>query len=54
MSIDERDALLELLHVLMRIVFRYCKEAEKVELLAQWRESYDILCANKCSADKST
>lgn len=52
MSIDERDALLELLNVLVRVAFRHCGEAEKVELLSQWRESYEILCGATCSADK--
>jgi hypothetical protein len=52
MTMDERDALLDLLHVIMRVTFRYCKEGEKVELLAQWRESYDILCNKTCSSDK--
>lgn len=54
MTIDERDALLDLLHILMRIAFRTCKEAEKVELLAQWRESYDILCNKTCSSEHPT
>ena len=52
MSIDERDALLDLLHVLIRISFRHCGEAEKVELLSQWRESYEVLCAAACSSER--
>jgi len=52
MTIDERDALLDLLHILMRIAFKHCGESEKVELLAQWRESYDILCNKTCSSDR--
>lgn len=54
MTIDERDALLNILNVMIRIAFRHCGTAEKVELLAQWRESYEILCANKCSTDNPT
>lgn len=54
MTIDERDALLDLLHAFMRVTFRHCKENEKVELLAQWRESYDILCNKTCSSDNPT
>ena len=49
MTIRERDALLELLHVLIRIAFRFCGEAEKVELLAQWKESYAILAQEQPS-----
>jgi hypothetical protein len=52
MTMDERDALLDLLHVLMRITFRNCRADEKVELLAQWRESYDVLCNKTCSSER--
>ena len=54
MTINERDALLDLLHVLIRISFRHCGEAEKVELLSQWRESYEVLCAAACSSERPT
>lgn len=43
MTIRERDALIALLDKLVRYAFRYCGEADKAELLAQWRESYDVL-----------
>ena len=52
MTIAERDALLEILNVLVKIAFRHCGEGDKVELLSQWRESYSVLCAEKCSADQ--
>jgi hypothetical protein len=51
MTINERDALIEILHTLVRIAFRHSVDAEKVELLAQWRESYEVLCAGACSVD---
>ena len=54
MTINERDALLDLLNVLIRISFRFCGEAEKVELLSQWRESYDVLCGATCSSERPT
>jgi len=52
MTIDERDALLNLLHIFMRIAFKHCGENEKVALLAQWRESYEVLCNKTCSSDR--
>jgi hypothetical protein len=50
-TINERDALIEILNVLIRVSFRNCGDAEKIELLAQWRESYEVLCAKTCSME---
>lgn len=54
MTIAERDALIELLNLLVRTAFRHCGEADKVELLSQWRESYEVLCAppGACTTDR--
>ena len=49
MTVAERDALVEILHQLVRHAFRYSGDDHKAELLEVWRESYDILCAEKCS-----
>jgi hypothetical protein len=50
-TVAERDALIEILNVLIRLAFRNCGDGEKVELLAQWRESYEVLCASACSVE---
>ena len=54
MTIAERDALIEVLHALIRHAFKHSGEADKVELLSIWRESYDVLCAERCSVDPPT
>jgi hypothetical protein len=54
MSPEERDALIEVLHVLVVLAFRNCGDQDKVELLSTWRESRDVLCAERCSNDPPT
>ena len=54
MTVAERDALVEILHQLVRHVFNHSGDAAKAELLETWRESYEILCAERCSVDPPT
>jgi ABC-type transporter Mla MlaB component len=51
-TVAERDALIEILHQLVRHAFKHSGDATKAELLEVWRESYEVLCANgACSVD---
>lgn len=52
MTVAERDALIDLLNLLVKMSFRHASHAEKIEMLEQWRESYEILCSSKCSSDQ--
>ena len=52
MTIAERDALIEILHLLVRHAFRHGPEKDRAELLEIWRESYEVLCAQACSVEQ--
>ena len=53
MTVAERDALIEILHLLVRHAFHHEGDAKKAELLEVWRESYEVLCANgACSVEQ--
>lgn len=52
MTVAERDALVEILHILVRHAFNHEGDAKKAELLEVWRESYEVLCAERCSAER--
>ena len=51
MTIAERDALIEILHILVRHAFNHSGDKDKAALLETWRESYEVLCANACSVE---
>ena len=51
MSAAERDALIEILHQLVRHAFNHSGDADKAQLLETWRESYEVLCAQSCSVE---
>ena len=51
MTIAERDALIEILHQLVRHAFNHSGDADKAMLLECWRESYEVLCASTCSVE---
>ena len=51
MTIAERDALLEILHQLVRHAFNNSGDKDKAMLLETWRESYEVLCAATCSVE---
>ena len=51
MTIAERDALLEILHQLVRHAFNHSGDADKAALLETWRESYEVLCGATCSVE---
>jgi hypothetical protein len=53
-TVAERDALIEILHQLVRICFNHSGDAQKAELLEVWRESYEVLCASACSVESPT
>ena len=53
MTFAERDALVEILHQLVRHAFKHSGDADKAALLEVWRESYEVLCSTgACSVDK--
>ena len=54
MTVAERDALVEILHQLVRHAFKHSGDQQKAEILEVWRCSYDVLCAERCSADPPT
>ena len=51
MTIAERDALIEILHQLVRHAFNNSGDKDKAQLLETWRESYEVLCASTCSVE---
>ena len=51
MTIAERDALIEILHQLVRHAFNHSGDKDKAALLETWRESYEVLCAQSCSVE---
>jgi hypothetical protein len=50
-TVAERDALIEILHQLVRHAFDHSGDGKKAELLEVWRESYEVLCAERCSVE---
>ena len=54
MTVAERDALVEILHLLVRHAFNHSGDGDKAELLETWRESYEVICAERCYADSPT
>ena len=54
MTVAERAALVEILHQLVRHCFNHSGDKQKAEILEVWRESYEVLCAERCSADPPT
>lgn len=54
MTIAERDALIEILNQLVRHAFNHSGDHAKAELLEVWRESYEVLCAERCSVESTT
>jgi len=50
-TVAERDALIEILHQLVRHAFNHSGDADKAQLLETWRESYEVLCAQACSVE---